>query len=203
MEKFTSHAGKVITLPIRNVDTDMIIPAQFLTNITKEGYASALFQRLREQDPEFPFNLEKFKGASILVSDSNFGCGSSREHAVWALLAGGIRVVIAKSFADIFFNNSAKNGLLLVTLRDHEVDNLLDRGRDGNLRLTVDLAEQTVKGKAGMKYSFEFDGFRRYCLLEGKDELDYILAQREKIEAWSRDAAAGTFIQGVQPEERG
>lgn len=197
MKKFSSHTGKVITLPIRNVDTDMIIPAQFLTNITKEGYASTLFHRLRQQDPEFPFNLEKFKGASILVSDSNFGCGSSREHAVWALLAGGIRVVIAKSFADIFFNNSAKNGLLLVTLHHHEVDNLLARGQNGKLSLTVDLAKQTVEGDKGIDYSFEFDGFRRYCLLEGEDELDYILAQKKKIETWLIEAATRTFIEGV------
>ena len=183
MEKFSSHTGRVITMPMSNVDTDMIIPAQFLTNITREGYGSALFRRLREQDSNFPFNLKKFEGASILVAEANFGCGSSREHAVWALLAGGIRVVIAESFADIFFNNSAKNGLLLVTLQGKEVDRILEIGADGGLALEVDLKTQIVSGPDNMRFAFPFDSFRKYCFIEGVDELDYIFSHREAVEA--------------------
>lgn len=183
MEKFTTHTGRVIPLNMNNVDTDMIIPAQFLTNITREGYASTLFRRLREQNSDFPFNDARYKGASILVAGRNFGCGSSREHAVWALMAGGIRVVIAKSFADIFFNNSAKNGLLLVSLPEDAVERLLKDSLDGKLELTADLEEQRVIGK-DFDREFEHDSFRKYCLLEGVDELDYILSQKKHLDAY-------------------
>ena len=184
MKPYTTHSGRVIPLPMHNVDTDMIIPAHFLKNITREGYTEALFQRLREQDPAFPFNDPKFEGASVLVADTNFGCGSSREHAVWALHAGGIRVVIAKSFADIFFNNAAKNGLLLVTLDAPSVDTLLATSVSGVEEVTVDLEAQEVIGAAIGRKKFFFDAFRRYCLLEGVDELDYILSNREALEGY-------------------
>src|ERR1700760_4652939 len=110
MEKFEKLKSKVIPLPMTDVDTDMIIPAQFLTSISRDGYGQNLFRRLRDNDPDFPFNQAKYSGAEILVADDNFGCGSSREHAVWALAGAGVKAVIAKSFADIFFGNSAKNG---------------------------------------------------------------------------------------------
>ena len=135
MKKFTKFTSTVVPVPLRDVDTDLIVPAQFLTTVTKDGLAQALFKRLRDNDPQFSLNQEKFKSAEILVVDSNFGCGSSREHAVWAIVSYGFRVVIAKSFADIFYNNSAKNGLLLVTLNEQVVDKLLKDSETGNCKV--------------------------------------------------------------------
>ncbi|HEY9713580.1 MAG TPA: 3-isopropylmalate dehydratase small subunit [Chroococcales cyanobacterium] len=188
MEKFTSLKSKVMPLPIKDVDTDMIIPAQFLTSISREGYGENLFRRLRDRDAEFPTNLPKYKGAQILVADSNFGCGSSREHAVWAILGAGFKVVIAKSFADIFFNNSAKNGLILVTLADKAVDDLLAQAQAGDLEITVDLNAQEVtcaSGTADQKtYHFDYDPFRRHCILNGLDDIDYILSMKDDIKSF-------------------
>ena len=117
--------SKVVPLPMKDIDTDLIIPAQYLTSISRAGYGQNLFRRLKDGDPNFPFNLPKYKGAEILVADENFGCGSSREHAVWALRDAGIKAVVCKSFADIFYNNSAKNGLVLVKLPADVVDSML------------------------------------------------------------------------------
>lgn len=184
MEKFKAVSGRVIPLPLKDVDTDMIIPAEFLTSISRDGYGQNLFRRLREKDPAFPFNQERFKGAEILVADSNFGCGSSREHAVWALRGAGIKVVIAKSFADIFYNNAAKNSLLLVTLPSTAVEGILKDAESGTYSLTVDLEKQSVILPTGTMLSFDYDPFRKHCMSEGLDDVDYILSHKRDIEAF-------------------
>ncbi len=181
MEKFKTVTSKVVPLPLSDVDTDLIIPAQYLTSISRNGYGENLFRRLKDTDPQFPLNQERYQGAEILVADSNFGCGSSREHAVWAITGAGFKVVIAKSFADIFWNNAAKNGLLLVTLAEG-VDEILDGARQGDYELTVDLEEQSVVLPDGKKYQFEYQSFRRHCLLNGLDDIDYILSFTKEIE---------------------
>lgn len=182
MNKISVVQGRAIPLPMKDVDTDLIIPAQYLTSVSREGYGENLFRRLRDSDANFPFNLEKFRGASILIVDSNFGCGSSREHAVWALQGAGIQVVIAKSFADIFYSNSGKNGLLAVTLPPKIVDSMLLAAKDGSCELTVDLEKQIVSTASGESYSFDYEAFRKHCLLNGLDDIDYILSNRERIE---------------------
>ncbi len=181
MEKFTSITSRVLPLPIADVDTDMIIPANFLTSVSKAGYGENVFRRLRDQDSNFPFNLPQYEGAEILVADDNFGCGSSREHAVWALMGWGIRVVIAKSFADIFTSNSLKNGLVLATLPDEKVDGLLRSASRDEVRITVDLPTQEVRLPGDEVCSFEFDPFRKHCIVNGLDDIDYIMSHRDAI----------------------
>ena len=181
MEKFKSITAKVMPLPMKDIDTDMIIPAQFLTSISREGYGQNLFRRLRDKDAQFPLNQEKYKDAGIIVADNNFGCGSSREHAVWAILDADFRAIIAKSFADIFYNNSAKNGLILVTLPEKVVDNFLSLAKPGDLSLTVDLDQQKVFAPNQQSFSFDYDPFRRHCILNGLDDIDYILSAQEDI----------------------
>lgn len=181
MQPFKRVHSKVIPLPVKDVDTDMIIPAQFLTSISRDGYGKNLFSLLKKQDPQFPFNQEKYRGAEILIVDNNFGCGSSREHAVWALTGAGIKVVIAKSFADIFSGNAGKNGLLLVTLPDGDIDRLLLQARTGQYKIIVDLESQTVELPEGEKISFDYDPFRKHCLLNGLDDIDYILSFKGEI----------------------
>lgn len=184
MEKFTTITSKIIPLPRQDIDTDMIIPAQFLTTISNNGFADALFRRLRDQDTGFPLNQPDYANAKILVAKSNFGCGSSREHAVWALRDWGFRVVIAESFADIFFGNAAKNGLLLVTLPEKAVSELLQAAEKSPVSLSVDLADQTVTLPDGTKTGFPYDPFRKHCLLNGHDDLDYILEHRKEIDSF-------------------
>jgi 3-isopropylmalate dehydratase small subunit len=181
MEKFKQVKSKAMPLPMKDVDTDLIIPAQFLTSISREGFGANVFRRLRDNDPNFPMNQEKFHGAEILVADSNFGCGSSREHAVWAIASAGIKVVISKSFADIFYSNSSKNGLLLVILEDAVVDDLLKRAQSEDLILTVDLEGQTVTEPNGKSHKFEYDSFRKHCLLNGLDDIDYMRSFEKEI----------------------
>ena len=176
MEKFTTITSKVCPIAYSNVDTDMIIPAQYLTSVSKLGYGENLFRRLRDENPNFSLNQEKFKGAKIMVADNNFACGSSREHAVWAIQGWGFKVVIAKSFADIFYSNSANNGLLLITLPVDKVDFILQQSVKGSMSLTISLAEQTVSFEDGTKVGFDYDSFRKHCLLEGLDDIDYILS---------------------------
>lgn len=181
MDKFEKLKSKVVPLPMTDVDTDLIIPAQFLTSISREGYGQNLFRRLRDNDPNFPFNLDRFKNAAILVAGENFGCGSSREHAVWALAGAGIKVVIAPSFADIFFSNSAKNGLVLVTLPAPQVERMLVEAQAGEFEVTVDLESQSVTLPSGETFKFEFDQFRKHCILNGLDDIDYILSFKDKV----------------------
>lgn len=201
MEKFSPVTSRVVPLPIKDVDTDMIIPAQFLTSISREGYGKNLFRRLKDSDPSFPMNEKRYEGARILVADSNFGCGSSREHAVWALLGAGFRVVIAKSFADIFFNNSAKSGLLLVSLPGPVVDRMLDEAQ-GSLELTVDLQQQTVSFGNGEKLHFSYDPFRKHCLLNGLDDIDYIASHAAEIAAFREKQESTRFCSTVVAGER-
>ncbi len=181
MEKFTKFTGQVIPLAIKDVDTDMIIPAQFLTQINREGYGNHLFSRLKATNPQFIFNDRRYSNASILVTQSNFGCGSSREHAVWALMQAGIKTIIAESFSDIFYNNAAKNGLLLVTLAKSEIDAIFAETEKHDIHLIVDLAQQVVKTKTGQDYHFTYDPFRKTCLLNGYDDMDYLLCAISEI----------------------
>ncbi|NLF25392.1 MAG: 3-isopropylmalate dehydratase small subunit [Deltaproteobacteria bacterium] len=184
MQKFTPVNSRIIPLPMKNVDTDMIIPAGFMTSVSREGYGQNLFRRLRDQDPNFPFNLEKYKGAQILAADENFGCGSSREHAVWALCSWGIRAVIAKSFADIFHGNAGKNGLALIKLPEQVVDQILREAQEGDCYATIDLESQTVTLSEGSVHSFDYDPFVKHCLLSGLDDIDYIRSHQDKIDVF-------------------
>ncbi len=184
MQKFTQLTSTVIPLPLKDIDTDMIIPAQYLTKTTAEGYGPYLFSRLREQDPAFPLNLDMYKTAKFLVTEANFGCGSSREHAVWALLDYGIRAVIAPSFADIFAANSGNNGLVLVQLPQAAIDQIVAAAAAQPLELNIDLTNQTVSLADGTKYEFPFDPFQKDCIINGYDNLDYLLAHKAEIEQY-------------------
>lgn len=180
MQSFRTLTGKVIPLEMKNVDTDMIIPAQYLTQINRDGYGKFLFQRLREENPDFIFNQKKYSNANILLSQSNFGCGSSREHAVWALQQSGIKVIIAESFSDIFFNNAAKNGLLLIVFPLDTIDLLFQKSKKGEFTLTVDLEKQVIQTD-DKTYKFDYDPFRKTCLLNGYDDMDYLLEHLSQV----------------------
>jgi 3-isopropylmalate/(R)-2-methylmalate dehydratase small subunit len=198
MQPVRTIKSKVVPLPMKDVDTDLIIPAQFLTSISREGFGKNLFYRLRQSDPNFPINQPKYEGAEILVADSNFGCGSSREHAVWALQGAGFKALVAKSFADIFYNNAAKNGLLLVTLPNEVVDRLLLEARSGDLQITIDLDQREVTMPSGEKHKFDFDEFRRHCMLNGLDDIDYIRSHKEKIDEHRQNRANRTYVATTQ-----
>lgn len=182
MHKVITVKSMVMPLPMKDVDTDLIIPAQFLTSISKDGYGANLFRRMRDNDANFPMNRKEFDGATILVTDSNFGCGSSREHAVWALTGAGFKVVIAKSFSDIFYNNSAKNALLLVILPDKVVDQILEASKGADYEVTVNLETQTVTLPDGTEHKFEYDQFRKHCMLNGLDDIEYIRSHAADIQ---------------------
>jgi 3-isopropylmalate/(R)-2-methylmalate dehydratase small subunit len=184
MEPFRTFSGTVLPLPLNDIDTDMIIPAQYLTSVSREGYGSNLFRRLRDQDPHFPLNVPQYRNASILLSGDNFGCGSSREHAVWAIQGAGFKAVIAESFADIFSSNSGKNGLVLISLPSHEIRQLMEQAASNPLELTIDLENLQVSSGTGSVYSFEYDAFRQHCLLNGLDDLDYLLQHQAEITSY-------------------
>jgi 3-isopropylmalate/(R)-2-methylmalate dehydratase small subunit len=186
MEPFTKHKGLVATLDQVNVDTDQIIPAQFLKRIERSGFGQFLFYDWRFKDgapnPDFELNQPRFAGASILIARANFGCGSSREHAPWALLDYGFRSIIAPSFADIFYNNCFKNGILPIRLPENQVDELFHRaGAEPGYELTVDLERQWITDDSGLRFSFEIDPFRRQCLLKGLDDIGLTLQHEDKI----------------------
>ena len=187
MEKFTTLSGVAAPLALENVDTDMIIPKQFLKTIERTGLGKGLFyeHRFDEQDREiedFVLNRPAYRESKILVTGKNFGCGSSREHAPWALLDFGIRCIIAPSFADIFHNNCFKNGILPITLPQEDMDKLMDDAERGaNAMLTVDLEAQTIAGPDGASISFEIDPFNKQCLLEGHDDISLTLKRKDKI----------------------
>jgi len=185
MNKFTVLDGLVAPLDRANVDTDQIIPKEYLKSIKRTGFAEACFAAWRK-DREFVLNQPRFKGAQILLARKNFGCGSSREHAPWALMDFGFRAVIAPSYGDIFFNNCFKNGMLPVALSESEVDKLFyDAASFPGFRLVVDLEEQTVATSDGSKkFRFDVDPFRKYCLLNGLDEIGLTLRHAEKIRAF-------------------
>jgi len=185
MEKFTVLNGLVAPLNRANVDTDQVIPKEYLKSIKRTGFADALFAAWRK-DPAFVLNQPRYKGAQILLARKNFGCGSSREHAPWALMDFGFRCVIAPSFADIFFDNCFKNGLLPVALTEAEVDRLFhESAAFPGYRLVVDLAQQTVASTDGSQVMrFDVDPFRKYCLLNGLDEIGLTLRHADKIRAY-------------------
>ncbi len=190
MDKFTTLTGIAAPLPLINIDTDMIIPKQFLKTIKRSGLGENLFDEMRfdqsgNEIPEFVLNKPAYRDAQILVAGDNFGCGSSREHAPWALLDFGIRCVIAPSFADIFFNNCFKNGILPIPLPQEEVDKLMDDASNGaNATLTIDIEAQEITRPDGQKIAFEIDPFRKHCLLNGLDDIGLSLTKFEAIDAF-------------------
>jgi 3-isopropylmalate/(R)-2-methylmalate dehydratase small subunit len=184
MQPFRTHRGLAAPLDRVNVDTDQIIPKQFLKRIERTGFGEFLFHDWR-RDPEFVLNLPRYQGASVLVGDRNFGCGSSREHAVWALADYGFRAVLAPSFSDIFANNCAKNGFLAVQLTESEIAILLDRtAKTPNYELTVDLENCAVTDDLGFHAKFEMDAFARRCLLDGLDDIGLTLQHEAEIESY-------------------
>lgn len=196
MNPFTVHTGIVGTLDRVNVDTDQIIPKQFLKRINRTGFEDALFFDWRfnadgSPNPAFELNQPRFAGASVLLTRANFGCGSSREHAPWALDNYGFRVIIAPSYADIFFNNCFKNGMLPIKLSEEQVEELFQRTktRDG-YKLTVDLAQQTITDSEGLTINFDVDAFRKHCLLNGLDDIGLTLQHEDKIAAFEAKRAA-------------
>ncbi len=197
MEKLITHIGLVAPLDIANVDTDAIIPKQFLQKVTRTGFGKHLFNDWRflddageQPNPDFVLNKPVFKGASILLARENFGCGSSREHAPWALTDFGFSVVIAPSFADIFYGNSFNNQLLPIKLSDAQIDELFDYvSKNEGCKFTVDLITQTVT--AGDKsYAFEIDGFRRHCMMNGLDSIGLTLQHQDQIKAYEQKIPA-------------
>jgi 3-isopropylmalate/(R)-2-methylmalate dehydratase small subunit len=190
MEAFKTLTGIVAPLDRVNVDTDQIIPKQFLKRIERTGFEDFLFYDWRylpdgKPNPEFVLNQERYRGATILITRNNFGCGSSREHAPWALKDYGFRVIIAPSFADIFFNNCFKNGILPIVLPESTVEELFKKvlGNEG-YRLTVDLESQILADDKGLNISFEIDPFKKRCLLEGLDDIALTLKHEDKISAY-------------------
>ncbi len=205
MQKFTLHTGLVAPMDRENVDTDAIIPKQFLKSIKKTGFGPNLFDEWRYLDhgepgqdpatrkpnPDFVLNQPRYAGASILLARKNFGCGSSREHAPWALDQYGFRAIIAPSFADIFFNNSFKNGLLPIVLPDATVDALFNQALAfPGFMLTVDLVRQVIVRPQGEEIQFEVQAFRKYCLLNGFDDIGLTLRQADKIRAFEAQRLA-------------
>jgi 3-isopropylmalate/(R)-2-methylmalate dehydratase small subunit len=194
MQKFTTLTGIAAVLPMINVDTDMIIPKQYLKTIKRTGLGKGLFAELRYDEagaalPEFVLNKKPYSEAKILITGENFGCGSSREHAPWALLDFGIRCLIAPSFADIFYNNCFKNGILPITLPQAEIDKLIDdAGRGANATLSIDLAAQEIRGPDGGVIRFEIDPFRKRCLMEGLDDIGLTLEKEGAIETFEQRA---------------
>ena len=193
MEKFTTVTGVAAPLRMINVDTDRIIPKQFLTTIKRTGLGKFLFNDIR-YDPEgsevkdFVLNQSAYRSAQILIAGRNFGCGSSREHAPWALLDFGISCVIASSFADIFYNNCFKNGILPITLPEEDVDKLLNAADAGsNATFTVDLEAQRITDPEGNLFEFKIDPFRKYCLFNGLDDIGLTLEKAEKIEIFEQN----------------
>jgi 3-isopropylmalate/(R)-2-methylmalate dehydratase small subunit len=200
MLPFRVHTGVAAPLDRPNVDTDQIIPKQFLKRIERTGFGEFLFYDWRytaegRPDPSFVLNEPRYRGASVLLAGRNFGCGSSREHAPWALADYGFRAVIAPSFADIFSNNCTKNGIVPVALSDELVAGLMRRSGDTEgYRLTVDLERREVRDESGFRAPFEFDEFRRYCLLEGLDDIGLTLRHESDITAYERRRAAGKTL---------
>lgn len=193
MQPFKSLSAIAAPLPLMNVDTDMLIPKQFLRTILRTGLGKSLFYDLRYDDngaprAEFVLNNEPYTGAHILVTGENFGCGSSREHAPWALLDFGIRCIIAPSYADIFYNNCFKNGILPVTLKQADVDAIMADAQAG-LEVTVDLEQQVVRS-GNRSYSFDLDPFRRHCLLNGLDDIGLTLEKVDDIAAYEARLSA-------------
>ncbi|NUH65297.1 3-isopropylmalate dehydratase small subunit [Sulfitobacter sp. S0837] len=190
MEKFTEITGTAAPMPLVNIDTDMIIPKVFLKTIKRSGLGVNLFDEMRydregNEIPDFVLNKPQYRDAQILVAGDNFGCGSSREHAPWAIKDFGIRCVIAPSFADIFYNNCFKNGILPIALPQEQVDVLMkDAEKGSNARMTIDLEGQTVTTSDGEQFSFEVDAFKKHCLLNGLDDIGLTLEKGAAIDSY-------------------
>ena len=195
MDKFTTLTGVAAPMPVINVDTDMIIPANYLKTIKRTGLGVALFSRMRYKDdgtenPDFILNKPAYRKAQILVADDNFGCGSSREHAPWALLDFGIRCVISTSFADIFYQNCFKNGILPITVSKEDLDKLMDDAtRGANATMTVDLEAQEIQGPDGNVVTFDLDPFKNHCLLNGLDDIGLTMEKKKRIDSFEEKAA--------------
>jgi 3-isopropylmalate/(R)-2-methylmalate dehydratase small subunit len=201
MDKFTTLDGVAAPLKMINVDTDMIIPKQYLKTIKRTGLGTGLFSELRYRDdgsenPDFVLNKPAYRNAKILVVDDNFGCGSSREHAPWALLDFGIRCVISTSFGDIFYNNCFKNGILPIRVTPDQLEKLFDDAERGaNATLSIDLPKQEIRGPDGGMIKFEVDAFRKHCLLNGLDDIGLTLQKKPAIETYeSKRKAARPWI---------
>ena len=196
MQPFTKLTGVAAPLKVVNVDTDMIIPKQYLKTIKRTGLGSALFSEMRYKDdgsenPEFILNKPAYRNAQIIVAGDNFGCGSSREHAPWALLDFGIRAVISTSFADIFYNNTFKNGILPIKVTQEQLDKLFDDAdRGSNATLTIDLEAQEIRGPDGGVITFDIDPHRKHCLLNGLDDIGQTLQNVQRIDTYEKTAAA-------------
>jgi 3-isopropylmalate/(R)-2-methylmalate dehydratase small subunit len=191
MEKFTKLTGVAAPLPIQNCDTDKIIPARFLKTLTRTGLGKNLFDAIRfdpdtgEEVPDFVLNKPAYRNAEILIAGDNFGCGSSREHAPWALLDFGIRCVISTEFADIFYSNSSKNGILLIKVSPEELEMLMDdASRGANATMTVDLENQEITGPDGGIIKFDVDPFKKHCLLNGLDDIGLTLQKGEAVDSF-------------------
>ena len=195
MQKFTTLTGIAAPLPIMNIDTDMIIPKQYLKTIARTGLGKGLFSEMRyredgSENPDFVLNQPSWREARILLAGDNFGCGSSREHAPWALLDYGLRCVISTSFADIFYNNCFKNGILPVKVGQADLDRLMSLAqREGGLVLTVDLEAQEIRGAGDDAIAFEIDPFRKHCLLNGLDDIGLTMEKADKIDAFEKSVA--------------
>jgi 3-isopropylmalate/(R)-2-methylmalate dehydratase small subunit len=196
MDKFNKLSGIAAPLPLINVDTDMIIPKQFLKTIKRSGLGVNLFDEMRYDDdrneiPDFVLNKPQYRDAEILVAGDNFGCGSSREHAPWALLDFGIRCVIAPSYADIFFNNCFKNGILPIVLPQEQVDILMkDAEKGSNARIEVDLQAQTITSSDGEVFTFHVDPFKKHCLMNGLDDIGLTLEKKTSIDSFEARLAS-------------
>ena len=196
MEKFTHLEGVAAPLDVINVDTDLIIPKQYLKTIKRTGLGKGLFSERRykddgSEDPDFVLNKPAYRNAKILVVGDNFGCGSSREHAPWALLDFGIRCVISTSFGDIFYNNCFKNGILPIKVSPEDLEKLFDdANRGANAMLSIDLETQEIRGPDGGTIKFDVDAFRKHCLLNGLDDVGLTLAKKDQIDSFESRAQA-------------
>jgi len=195
MQSFTTLTGVAAPFPLINVDTDMIIPKQFLKTIKRTGLGKALFHELRfdekgQEKPEFVLNKPAYRKAQILVAGDNFGCGSSREHAPWALLDFGIRCVISTSFADIFYNHCIKNGILPIVVGPENLKKLMDDAERGaNATISIDLATQEIRGPDGGMIHFDIDSFRKHCLMNGLDDIGLTMEKQSDIDKFERNQA--------------
>ena len=193
MEKFDKLSGVAAPLPIINIDTDMIIPKQYLKTIQRTGLGTGLFSEMRYNEDgsaneDFVLNKAAYKDASILVAGDNFGCGSSREHAPWALLDYGIRCIISTSFADIFYNNCFKNGVLPIVVSQDELDKLMDdANRGANATMSIDLEAQEISGPDGGTIAFDIDPFRKHCMMNGLDDIGLTMEKASNIDSYEAD----------------
>jgi len=202
MEKFSKLSGIVASIELSNIDTDMIIPKQFLKTIKRSGLGKGLFFEMRfdqseNKIPEFILNKKPYDKSKILVALENFGCGSSREHAPWALTDFGIKVILAKSFADIFYNNCFKNGILPIKLSNEKIEKVIDFSKKENPQLEVDLDNQTIKG-SGIEFYFEIDKYKKTCLLNGWDDIDLTLKKEKLIS----DFETKNYKSWLEPKEK-